>query len=180
MSYLVYWYGQQRPGDYYSFVQQKQFISYEAGFREGYHKIPSTIQKKIDDEWQLTKMEEIRVRRIEEMQEDLDRPPSDRKRGVVVFPEGYELLSEQDLEDFVENQDESKLEGAVASTEKSAQTVAEVMIQTSPKKSNNVHGKQHALTGFVGSMEDIGDIDGSSTDELHETEVVSSQEEVYI
>jgi len=116
------------------------------------------------------------------MQEDLNKAPGDRKRGVIGFLEGYELLSERDLEEFVDNQGESRVECAVANPKESVEVDTQVMGQTSPKKNGSIHRKQYLLAGSVGIQEENGviQIREESSDKRHEIEVVSSEEEAYI
>jgi hypothetical protein len=94
MSYLIYWYGSKKDSESYGFLARNKFISYakekEKG-RRGAYTLSPKIQQKIDDGLKLTPKEEDTVRAYKEMEEDLLKEPNDRKRGVVEFPEGYEM-----------------------------------------------------------------------------------------
>lgn len=100
MSFLVYWYGTKRETDCYGFVGQKFVVSYEQEKAKGnksVHTIPSKIQIKIDEGSPLNPKEEDIARTYREVDEDLSVEPKDRKRGVLSFPEGYEMLSYKDF-----------------------------------------------------------------------------------
>jgi hypothetical protein len=92
LAYLVYHYGSNDPDDCYSFVEQDEFTSYEAGCEAGYHVLPSHVQAKLDAGQPLEESDEHLVRSWSEMQEDAAKQPEDRRRGVA-FQERYELLA---------------------------------------------------------------------------------------
>lgn len=60
------------------------------------HKPPQRIQKKLDSNIKLTQKEQDLVNGYRDMEEDLKKEPKDRKRGVLNFLEGYDLLTEED------------------------------------------------------------------------------------
>lgn len=90
LAYLVYHYGHNDPDDYYSFVEQSDFVSYEQGLERGYHILPDGLAGKEN----LTEEEEIRVRGIAEMEEDVAKEPEERMRGAVGFQERHEQMKE--------------------------------------------------------------------------------------
>lgn len=90
MDYLIYHYGSEDPTDCYSFISQDQFKSHEDGVRDGDHVVPARIQSKIDAGQALSEEEEERVRGLKEMEEDLLKPPDERKRGDLDFKERHE------------------------------------------------------------------------------------------
>ena len=90
LAYLVYHYGHNDPDDCYSFIQQDDFISYQDGKEKGYHILPEGLVGKEN----LTQEEEIRVRGIREMEEDVQKEPADRMRGVLNFQERYETFKD--------------------------------------------------------------------------------------
>jgi len=96
MEYLVYHYGATDPDDCYSFISQENFKSYEDGVAEGLDKLPNYMQVKVDAGEKLTEDEEIRVRGLKEIQEDLDVPKEDRKRGNWKFKERHEIMFEKE------------------------------------------------------------------------------------
>lgn len=81
LDYLVFHYGSDDPDDCYSFIPQDEFKNYEVGLKEGYDKLPESIQTKLDAGETLTEEEAKRVRGLEEMKEDAAKDPSERKRG---------------------------------------------------------------------------------------------------
>ena len=107
MTYLIYWYGTVKQTEFYYFLPQKQFIPYEkeAAKPEGaVMKLQAALQKKVDGQVPMTKKEQDTFRAYKELEEDLLKDPADRRRGVVDFPEGYDMLSEKDL--FTDDQDD--------------------------------------------------------------------------
>lgn len=90
LSYLVYHYGSLDLDDCYSFVEQDDFLSYEIGKKNGYDMIPLEVQEKMSAGVELTEKESERVRGIQEMTEDIDKDPTERKRGYVDFKERHE------------------------------------------------------------------------------------------
>lgn len=96
MDYLVYHYGSDDPMDCYSFIEQKDFKTYEEGLAAGYDKLPAHIQAKVDAGTELEEEEEQRVRGLEEMKEDVDKPAEERKRGNFTFKERHEVLEDKE------------------------------------------------------------------------------------
>ena len=94
LDYLVYHYGSPDLDDCYSFVAQKDFVDYETGSQQGFATIPTPIQEKIDKGIELDEEEQERYRGIQEMQEDLNKEPRDRKRGKLGFQELHETISD--------------------------------------------------------------------------------------
>ena len=94
LPYLVYHYGHDDPDDCYSFIEQDEFISYENGKEKGYDVMPEALASKVKEGGDLTEEEEIRVRGLKEMEEDVPKKPTDRKRGTTDFQERYEKLKE--------------------------------------------------------------------------------------
>ena len=90
MEYLVYHYGASDPDDCYSFIEHEDFLAYDAGLRAGYGNLPAHIQAKVDAGAALTEEEQMRVRGLDEMREDAEKDPSDRKRGNYPFKERHE------------------------------------------------------------------------------------------
>ena len=95
LDYLVYHYGSDDPDDCYSLIAHEDFKSYEKGVQEGYDKLPSHIQQKVDAGSPLTEEEEKRVRALKEMHEDAAKMPEDRKRGNCDFLERHEEQQQQ-------------------------------------------------------------------------------------
>ena len=104
MIYLIYWYGSKNDGDFYGFVSKSNFFTYEqesAKGAKGIHVLPAKLQEKMNDtRSKLTSIEEDTIRTYQEVEEDLLKDPPDRKRGVLSFLEGYEMLSYDDLDEI--------------------------------------------------------------------------------
>mmetsp|Transcript_9331 Transcript_9331/g.12376 ORF Transcript_9331/g.12376 Transcript_9331/m.12376 type:complete len:183 (-) Transcript_9331:282-830(-) len=91
LAYLVYHYGHDDPDDSYSFVEQDEFLPYETGKERGYHILSEALAAKVEAGAELAELEQITVRGLKEMREDLEKDPLDRKRGVP-FQERHEKL----------------------------------------------------------------------------------------
>ena len=89
LAHLVYHYGHDDVENLYSFVEQDEFIPYEEGKERGYDTLPEELAQKVKDGVVLREEEEIRVRGVQEMMEDLPKEPSERKRGRL-FRERHE------------------------------------------------------------------------------------------
>jgi hypothetical protein len=93
LPHLVYHYGSDDPDDCYSFIEHCDFIAYETGRDRGYDNLPERITEKMRQGLPLTEEDEIRVRGLQEMKEDLEKDPAERKRGHV-FKERHEMMTE--------------------------------------------------------------------------------------
>jgi hypothetical protein len=106
MAYLVYWYGSKERKDFYSFVPQPKFIAHDDTKSLKKLQITTTMSRKLRAKQEagtpLTLAEEEMARTFREYEEDLLKEPEDRKRGDVVFPEEWELLTLDDVRN-VEN-----------------------------------------------------------------------------
>jgi hypothetical protein len=94
LAYLVYHYGADDPDDCYSFIEQDDFISYEHGVKMGYNLLPSELDQKVKNSVELTEEEALKVRGLNELNEDVVKDPSQRKRGNEGFKERHELLEQ--------------------------------------------------------------------------------------
>ena len=97
LAYLVYHYGADDPDDCYSFIEQDEFISYEDGVKLGYDILSPELEQKIKDGVALTDEEKLRVRGLRELNEDVPKDPTERKRGNEGFKERHELLESSKL-----------------------------------------------------------------------------------
>jgi len=94
LPYLVYHYGADDPDDCYSFLEHDEFISYEDGRAKGYDVLPVPLQAKLDAGGELTEEEQLKVRGIQELNEDVPKSPSERRRGFD-FVERWEKLADE-------------------------------------------------------------------------------------
>merc|ERR1712194_584441 len=69
LPYLVYWYGEELHTAF-SFVPQRDCLSYEEGVARGLHKLPKPMRKKLDKGIQLTNEEEKLCHAQDCMKED--------------------------------------------------------------------------------------------------------------
>jgi hypothetical protein len=90
LSHIVYHYGCTDLDDCYTFVEQDEFVDYDAGVKEGYHELPAYIQKKQEKGIKLSECEQLHIRALAEMNEDIKLAPSKRRRGQMDFLERYE------------------------------------------------------------------------------------------
>lgn len=81
LAYLAYHYGAQE--DFYSFIEQEDFIDFETGKEKGYDTLPASIAEKVEKGEELSEEEQQLVRGLEELKEDLDKECSERKRGAL-------------------------------------------------------------------------------------------------
>lgn len=97
MTRLVLWYGVkfEDRGQAYSFLPETKIVPYEEGQRNGYCKISSKIQQKIEKKLKLTKTEEQIRRGLIEIEADMARDKSDRAAWMMQFKEDYEYAEEE-------------------------------------------------------------------------------------
>jgi hypothetical protein len=98
MSLLIYWYGEEKETNMYSLLPQSNFTPYEEGVAKN-PIVSKSLQIKVDNGRALTDKEMAKIRAQEEVQEDLAKDPSERRRGIVNFIEGYQTLKEEDVDE---------------------------------------------------------------------------------
>jgi hypothetical protein len=88
LSYLIYWYGADQDSPMYGFVAPRTFIPYEVekAKTKSAHKLPERIRTKVEqsggDASVLSAKDLALFRGYQEMEEDLQKEPSERKRGL--------------------------------------------------------------------------------------------------
>lgn len=92
LAYLVYHYGADDPDDCYSFIEHDEFISYEDGKEKGYDILPADLATKVAEGVEMTPEEDMRVRGLRELEEDVPKEQSERKRGVD-FKERHDQIA---------------------------------------------------------------------------------------
>ena len=92
LAYLVYHYGADDPDDCYSFLEHDEFVPYEDGHAKGYDVLPAPLRAKMEQGVPLTEQEQTTVRGLEELHEDVSKPPRERRRGID-FQERWEKLA---------------------------------------------------------------------------------------
>ena len=101
LSYVIYFYGSETTASPYSFIQQTKFIPYEkekAKTEKSAYQLPVKLQKKIEAGAKISGSHAYLVTAYEEMEEDLQKPAEDRKRGITDFKECYDVLSDHELD----------------------------------------------------------------------------------
>jgi FtsZ-binding cell division protein ZapB len=93
LAYLVYHYGADDPEDCYSFIEQEDFVSYEDGVNQGLNVLDADLEQKVQSGVELTEEEAMRVRGLQELNEDVLKEAADRKRGNDGFKERHEMLA---------------------------------------------------------------------------------------
>lgn len=100
LQHVVYWYGVRDESSFYGFVAQKDLVTYQQGLDRGYFKPYAAVQQKVAEKKKLNKGEQDRLLAINELNEDLQKQPEERKRGVTDFPEVWDLLTYDDIDDL--------------------------------------------------------------------------------
>jgi len=97
-SRLVMWYGTvwENRSEAYSFVAKTKVTSYEAGKAKGYHKLPSTLHRKISEGKELTEKEKFYVQGLDQMKKDVELPSDQRIQWMSRFTENYEEYFDTD------------------------------------------------------------------------------------
>ena len=100
MEYLFYWYGSTDLSACYGFKREKQLKTYEWGVENNHHQLPTAIQKKIESGKKLSGDDYYLDLALQEMKEDIEKEPTERRRGHVDFKEPYESLTLNDVDDL--------------------------------------------------------------------------------
>ncbi|KAL7566711.1 hypothetical protein ACA910_017767 [Epithemia clementina (nom. ined.)] len=108
MSYLVFWYGEEKPSDYYSLIPNSNFTPYEKATTKMLQ-YARKAELRAEQKKPLSHDDKQRLRGMQQLKEDLEKKPEDRRRGDVVFQEGYELLTMDDVNDLKRNDEELSL-----------------------------------------------------------------------
>jgi len=96
IPYLIYWYGYDSKQGY-GFLGPNLFIPYEKGIKDKKYKQYEAVQRKKEEGKKLSKPDQVKLKALEEIAEDLKIEPLQRKRGIADFQEGYQLLDMKDL-----------------------------------------------------------------------------------
>jgi hypothetical protein len=105
LSYIVYWYGAESLDDSYSFVTKSAFMDEASKDYQRHMKKLQNAQARVDTSENAPMATQEAARKYKEMQQDLRKPPEDRKHGG--FQEVYELLSMSDVDELLSDADES-------------------------------------------------------------------------
>ena len=103
MSYLVYWYGEQEPSNYYSVVANSNFRKYDEAKESDLKYAKGALEKQKKGK-KLSKADETKIRAWTELNEDLGMKPEDRKGGDKIIVERDQLLSLDDVYELYEEQ----------------------------------------------------------------------------
>mmetsp|Transcript_2196 Transcript_2196/g.4627 ORF Transcript_2196/g.4627 Transcript_2196/m.4627 type:complete len:447 (-) Transcript_2196:437-1777(-) len=101
MSFLVYWYGEEKRESYYSIVAHLSFIKYDDA-KQKMKDFASAALKKREAGKRPTADDQQKLRALDQMLEDLAKHPDQRKRGDVEFQERHQLLSIHDVDNYIE------------------------------------------------------------------------------
>ena len=173
-TWLVYWYGTTKPNEYYSLLPSKSIIPYEKAKSKGMHQLPKAIKKKFDGNKKLSKLESDVVRGYQEMEEDLLKEPSQRRRGVMEWTEQYEMLTVKDVEqlkiadkEVLEDADD-ELEEYPESAESKKIAAAGVVEGLMPPEAAQKPIHTDNVAQDVGSIGEIGEHESEEEDEKDE------------
>jgi hypothetical protein len=100
LNHVVYWYGAREECNFYGFVAHKDLLTYQDGMDRGYFKVYEAVKNKNDENKKLTKSEQDKLLAMEEVRDDLSKRPVDRNRGVTGFPEVWDMLVWEDIDDL--------------------------------------------------------------------------------
>lgn len=83
---LIFWYGTREKDSSvaFSFVNPLKIVSYEEGMRKNYHKLPNSIQKKIEKNEKLTVKEQLYADGLKQMHDDLKYSRSERPHYLLL------------------------------------------------------------------------------------------------
>jgi hypothetical protein len=109
MTRLVFWYGISKDdlSNGFSFVQESKIISYEEACELGHDKVPTKIQKKIDQGKRLTATEQYKINGLEQIQRDSVLPKEKRMSWLFEFEEDYDQYLDQ-IEDLTSEEEEEE------------------------------------------------------------------------
>lgn len=109
MSRLVFWYGFAKDdlSNAFSFIHESKIISYEEACSLGCTKVPTKIQKKIDQGKRLTGKEQYTVNGLEHIKQDSALPKEQRTMWLFEFDEDYDEYLDQ-LDDLASEQGEEE------------------------------------------------------------------------
>lgn len=104
---LVFWYGISKDdlSNGFSFVQENKIISYEEACELGHDKVPTKIQKKLDQGKRLTATEQYKINGLEQIKRDSVLPKEKRTTWLFEFEEDYDQYLDQ-LEDLTSEEEE--------------------------------------------------------------------------
>ncbi|GKY94046.1 hypothetical protein MPSEU_000371300 [Mayamaea pseudoterrestris] len=108
MSHIVYWYGAREECSYYGFVAPRDLVTYEEGLDRGLLKPYEAAQLKAADDRKLTKGDQDKLLALKEVNDDLSITSGERRRGVLGFPEVWELLTLDDIDDDTNSSSEEE------------------------------------------------------------------------
>lgn len=110
MTRLVFWYGISKDdlSNGFSFIQDSKIISYEDGCEKGCDKVPTKIQKKIDQGKRLTATEQYKINGLEQIKRDSLLQKEKRTPWLFEFEEDYDEYIDQLEELSSEEEDSTK------------------------------------------------------------------------
>jgi hypothetical protein len=109
MTRLVFWYGISKDdlSNGFSFIQDSKIIPYEDGCEKGCDKVPTKIQKKIDQGKRLTATEQYKINGLEQIKRDSLLQKENRTPWLFEFEEDYDEYIDQ-LEDLSSEEEEEE------------------------------------------------------------------------
>jgi len=100
VTYIVYWYDATDLNQAYSFISPSQIIFEAEMMKHRLHQLPAWVQRKLDNQMNLTELDQDVIRGYQEMQADLKLERSQQRRGVLEYKENYDMLSLGDLKEL--------------------------------------------------------------------------------
>ncbi|KAL7574463.1 hypothetical protein ACA910_015832 [Epithemia clementina (nom. ined.)] len=84
MSVLVYWYGEKKTSEYFNLVPQSKFIPYDDKATTKMLAYAKKAELKTGQGKNLTHDDKQRIRGMQQLREDLEKDPADRRRRFVL------------------------------------------------------------------------------------------------
>jgi hypothetical protein len=156
----------------YSFIPLKSFVPFHVAMATGACILSAKIQQKLDSSARLSRTEEDMVRAQIEATQDLAMDPSERRRGVVDFVEGYETLTLQEVEEVLVEECIATNDRTAAKNKEDGSDYDEDVMEAEATikkefydddEEKNEDDDKRATTVFVGHRNDreIGDNEGT-------------------
>jgi len=93
---IVYWYGASKdPPNAYSLIPTTKLIPFDEACKKGHNTIPKAIQKALDAGKTLNASQQMFVEGLEEMMQDKEKQPEERRGYMVKHIEEFELPPEE-------------------------------------------------------------------------------------
>jgi len=139
----------------------KDILPYNEAQKKSFSKLSAALSKKLEKKAKLTRAEQGKVLAFDEMREDIAKAATERRRGVVVFKENYEMLSVNDVQGFYEQTDDENEPGK---NEKAETEPAKRTKDKKKQKASTLKKKSQAMKKTISKQEPDPEQDADETD----------------